>query len=69
MSIEYSVISNRETDTILAALRYWQRGYNIRPEHMKIAAEHGKALDSNEIDDLCEIINTVELTYDGETEE
>ncbi len=67
MSKEYGVISDREADTILAALRYWQSGYyNLQPEYVKIATEHGRALGPNEIDDLCETINTVELTYDGE---
>jgi hypothetical protein len=55
-------ISNRDGDTILAALRYWQnRGSKHQPteELIEIATNGDKheALDDEEIDELCERIN------------
>lgn len=49
----------RERDTILAALRYWQReGLRGDPRaELAIASEHGDALSLDEVDSLCERIN------------
>lgn len=48
----------RQLDTILAALRYWQReGQGSSGHERDIAEEHGDALNANEIDELCERIN------------
>lgn len=48
-------VSMRELDTILAALRFWQRELPVvlDPELHDIASEHGRALDEDEIDALC----------------
>lgn len=52
-------VSMRELDTILAALRFWQREQHtvIDRELLAIAGEHGRALDEDEIDALCTRIN------------
>lgn len=51
-------LSTRERDTILAALRYWQReGWRSEGHEHDIASENGDPLDSSEINDLCERIN------------
>jgi hypothetical protein len=47
--------TSQETDTIIAALRLWQRS-PAYPE-IEIAEEHGVMLDDNAIDDLIERIN------------
>jgi hypothetical protein len=47
--------TSQETDTIIAALRLWQRS-PAYPE-IEIAEEHGVMLDDNAIDDLIEQIN------------
>lgn len=52
--------SDRELDTILAALRFWQARNVPRPSPSRraaeeiIAKEHGPALDDEEIDALCQ---------------
>ena len=53
-------ISIREFHTILAALRYWQRGLDEDNDIDHIATNDGdiRALDDLEIDELCERINT-----------
>lgn len=59
-----------EHDTILAALRFWQmreldphnpvkllheaHGEDLTQDCRNIAAEHGPALDADQVDDLCE---------------
>ena len=43
-------LTDRETDTVLAALRWWQ----LRPEKMAGDGEHGPALTNEEIDTLIE---------------
>ncbi len=52
---------NRETATILAALRLWQRkaGHLGVTDEIHIATDHGtfEPLDAKEIDNLCEKIN------------
>lgn len=52
-------VNAQELDTILAALRYWQReGLQSDPRaELKIAEEHGSALDIDGVGDLCEAIN------------
>ena len=60
--------TNSERDTILAALRYWQAtleeadGHTIgdfkRYELVATNCEEHKALTADEIDDLCEKVNT-----------
>ena len=50
-------VTDREFDTILAALRYWRRRDDDRMPESEIAAEHGKPLSDVEIDALCERIN------------
>ncbi len=47
--------TSQETDTIIAALRLWQRS-PAYPE-IEIAQEHGDELDDAAIDDLIEKIN------------
>jgi hypothetical protein len=47
--------TSQETDTIIAALRLWQRS-PAYPE-IEIAEEHGAMLDDEAIDDLIEEIN------------
>lgn len=44
----------RQLGTILAALRYWQRGYNWGDDEMAIATDCGTLLplDHGEIDEL-----------------
>lgn len=51
-------ISITEFNTILAALRFWQRCGNLAelPEY-EIADDDGSALDDDAIDDLCERLN------------
>lgn len=46
-------LQDRELDTILAALRHWQR----TDMDSEIAREHGKPLDVTEIDTLCQHLN------------
>lgn len=52
-------VSVRELDTILAALRLWQREQDTLHDRelLAIAGEHGRALDNDEIDALCVRIN------------
>lgn len=52
-------VSVRELDTVLAALRFWQRELPVvfDRELLAIAGEHGRALDDDEIDALCVRIN------------
>lgn len=53
-------ISNRETATILAALRYWQReGLMSAGDEQDVASDGGRfeSLSAEEIDALCERIN------------
>lgn len=52
-------VTPRQRDTILAALRYWQRELPVvlDPELHAIAGEHGMPLTESEIDELCEAIN------------
>ncbi len=48
----------REFDTMLAALRYYQRYADDECEETQlIATEHGDALNDDEIDRLCQRIN------------
>jgi hypothetical protein len=50
--------NQRETATVLAALRYWQReGFGSAGHERDIAEEHGKSLTKDDIDALCERIN------------
>jgi len=52
-----SLLSDRELATVLAALRYWQRGPGVETEpEWDIATNGGalKALDHAEIDALCQ---------------
>ena len=59
-------LTRQEHDTVLAALRYWQRmeipnieiGTRRAPEEYAIADCHDHVLDSDEIDALCERINS-----------
>ena len=53
------MITERELATILAALRYWQVGYNIRPAMMDTATDGDKfiPLSYDEIDVLMERLN------------
>lgn len=52
-------VTPRQRDTILAALRYWQRELPVvtDPVLHDIASEHGMPLTETEIDELCEAIN------------
>lgn len=59
-------LTRREQDTVIAALRYWQdRNLPRRVEDARklldleqvIATEHGPALDTEEIDRLCDRLN------------
>lgn len=53
-------LTDRERDTVLAALRYWQRSDSAETENESmIATRDGEqdALQADEIDDLCERIN------------
>ena len=51
-------VSKREFDTILAALRFWQRrGVHIACPEREVAGENGVSLVPNEIDALIERIN------------
>jgi hypothetical protein len=54
-----NTITERELATILAALRYWQVGYNIRPAHRNIATNDGEfiPLTHDDIDMLAERLN------------
>lgn len=53
-------ISNREFDTILAALRIWQRLGNEDQPEIDIATNGGESpnLSVDEIDGLCEELNS-----------
>ena len=65
-------LTKREFDTVLAALRYWQRAVHndsiptgippagvIAQDYWNIAdGDHGKPLSEFEVDCLCEQINT-----------
>jgi hypothetical protein len=53
--IKPRTFTSQETDTIIAALRLWQRS-PAYPE-IEIAQEHGDELDDAAIDDLIEKIN------------
>lgn len=53
-------LNKRETATVLAALRYWQREGFISSGHERDIATDGdtlKEMTKDEIDDLCERIN------------
>ncbi|HEX8213800.1 MAG TPA: hypothetical protein VF584_26775 [Longimicrobium sp.] len=51
-------LDERQTGTVLAALRYWQRNAENGAPEWEIATEpEGGALDEDEIDALCERIN------------
>lgn len=52
-------LTSRERDTVLAALRYWQREGLMSCGHEIELAEndHSNPLNASEIDDLCERIN------------
>ena len=50
-------VTDREFDTILAALRYWRRRDDDRLPEFDIAKCNGKPLSDGEIDALCERIN------------
>ncbi len=52
VTVEPSTFTARQTDTIIAALRLWQRS-PAHPE-IEIAEEHGKMLSDKEIDLLIE---------------
>ena len=68
-------LDERETGTVLAALRYWQRNAENGAPEWEIATEpEGGPLDEDEIDALCERINcspmpadTLSGTRPGET--
>jgi hypothetical protein len=55
------VLLARELDTVLAALRLWQKQDAHTADYdgaiLEFAEEHGDALTNDEIDDLCERIN------------
>ncbi len=56
-------LSGRELATMLAALRYWQdEMLSLAAEH-PIASESGKPLDHQEINILCEDLNTTESIW------
>ncbi len=62
-------MNRRQLDTVLAALRAWQRdirdGAYIRPEFIDMACESSGPdgeLDAGEIDDLCEELNCGEVS-------
>lgn len=58
------MLNSRERDTILAALRYWQRDGANAPGEIQDIADNGivnNALDIIEIDELCERLNFGEL--------
>lgn len=50
-------VSPREFDTVIAALRYWQRCPVDVAERTMISCEHGEPLSVSEIDALVERIN------------
>jgi hypothetical protein len=55
------LLTPREFDTVLAALRFWQARIH-QPEDILEIAENGRegedaALNADEIDDLCERLN------------
>jgi hypothetical protein len=57
-------MNRRQLDTVLAALRAWQRdmrdGAYVHPKFIDMACESsgpGGELDAGEIDDLCEELN------------
>ncbi len=50
-------MNDRERDTILAALRLWQRTHPHPDDLMTIADEHAARLTADEIDELCDRIN------------
>ena len=52
------LLERRETDTVIAALRYWQReGLMSAGHEIELAEEHGPALDAVDIDHLVEEMN------------
>jgi hypothetical protein len=56
-------LDDREHATVLAALRYWQRiapSIAMARDELAIAADPGEPLQPQEIEALCERINTVE---------
>jgi len=54
----YLQVTDKEFDTILAALRYWQAKWDyVGPDLMDIATAHGPALKPKAIDRLCERLN------------
>lgn len=61
-------MTDREVATVLAALRYWQTNTSEERdrEHDPIATNCGTTdpLTDNEIDDLCERINSCDITWD-----
>ena len=55
-------LKKRERDTILAALRLWQRDGHTAPGEIQEIADNGNIdsrLNDTEIDALCERLNTV----------
>lgn len=65
--VEFSLmeLSDRDTGTLLAALRYYQIQTGIPVRFVDIASDEGKQtpLNSREIDDLCQRINTIETKF------
>ena len=59
MSVAIAIyFTTQELDTMLAALRWWQRTGNVPgSEERDMATEHGAELDQQAIDCLCERIN------------
>jgi hypothetical protein len=52
------MITEAEFNTVIAALRYWQRHWDIDAPEMAIATDAGLALSQAEIDALIERVNT-----------
>lgn len=58
-SVTLTALNDTELGTVLAALRYYQRSLGTLPRAIvEIAGDAGEALDVDEIDDLCERLNT-----------
>ena len=71
MNIRFNIdVDGREFDTILAGLRMWQWALEPGGDYpsdfervqaiLEIASEHGKPLTAEDIDSLCERLNTGE---------
>lgn len=50
-------LDERETGTVIAALRHWQTLNDAVRRNSDLATENGEPLDDDEIDELCERIN------------